>query len=157
MSTSSEARDQFASINWVKVGGLTIVLAVIAFLLSPNAPFGSFWAPDAHMPGPSTGQLPFLILLNITEVVTFGLGVSFLVFGYPMVQAIAPASFGLTRAVHLSIAWLLLSWWPHDSLHVHNGVNLGGLIVIEYLFHITLMIAGVILAYFFLTLQRRAH
>ena len=60
-----------------------------------------------------------------------------------------------SRAAHLSIAWLLSNWWPHDSLHIHNGLNLGGLLGIEYGFHITLMIAGLIVAYFFLTLLRQ--
>ena len=55
----------------------------------------------------------------------------------------------------LSIAWLLFSWWPHDSLHVANGINLSGLLVIEYVFHVTLMVAGAILAYFFFALLRQ--
>ncbi len=93
--------------------------------------------------------------MNIAEGLTFGLGLSFLVFGYSMVRAISPASTGLTRAAHLSIAWLLFNWWPHDSLHIHNGMNIGGVLAIEYGFHITLMIAGVIFAYFFLTLLRQ--
>jgi len=71
------------------------------------------------------------------------------------VRAISPASTGLTRAAHVSIAWLLFNWWPHDSLHIYNGMNLAGLLVIEYVFHITLMIAGTVLAYFFLTLLRQ--
>jgi len=33
----------------------------------------------------------------------------------------------LTRAAYVSIAWLLLNWWPHDSLHVHTGMELSGL------------------------------
>jgi hypothetical protein len=73
-----------------------------------------------------------------------------------MVRAISPASLGLTRAVHVSIAWLLLNWYPHDSLHIHNGMDLGGLLTLEYVFHITLMIAGVILARFFLSLLQRS-
>ncbi|MBI1878427.1 MAG: hypothetical protein HYR94_09405 [Chloroflexi bacterium] len=36
------------------------------------------------------------------------------------------ASLTLTRLAHLSISWLLLNWWPHDSLHVYNGHNMGG-------------------------------
>jgi hypothetical protein len=151
---SSEMARQ-PSVNWIKFGLLTIVLAAIAFVLSPNAPLGGFWSPHAHLPTPTAAQLPLLILLNVTEVVTFGIGVSFLFFGLPIMRAIAPASMGLTRAAQVSIAWLLLNWWPHDSLHVHNGLELGGLLVIEYVFHVTLMIAGVILAWFFLTLQRR--
>jgi hypothetical protein len=35
-------------------------------------------------------------------------------------------------------------------------MNLDGLIAIEYVFHVTLMAAGVILAYFVLALQPRA-
>jgi hypothetical protein len=155
MSTLSAPHEARGTISWVKVGGLTAALAVMAFVLSPNAPLGGFWRPDAHMPMPTAGQLPHLLLINFAEVIAFGLGVSFLVFGYPMVRAIAPASLTLTRAAHLAITWLLVSWWPHDSLHIHNGMNLNGLIAIEYVFHVTLMGAGVILACFFLSLQPR--
>lgn len=94
------------------------------------------------------------MLLNIAEVLAFGLGMTSLLFGYPLGRSFARLSAGLARGTHLSIAWQLINWWPHDSLHLHAGLNLGRLIVIEYLFHITLMIAGVVLAYFFLTLFR---
>ncbi len=78
-----------------------------------------------------------------------------MLFGFPIVRAISPASGLLTHAAHVSVAWLLFNWWPHDSLHIANGMNLGGLLVIEYVFHISLMIGGAILAYFFLTLLRQ--
>lgn len=143
------------TINWKLVLVITLGLAIVAVLANPNGPLGGFWRPPADSPVPTSAELPFFILLNIAEGLTFGLGMSFLIFGYPMVRAISPASSGLTRAAHLSIAWLLINWWPHDSLHIHNGVDLGGLLGIEYAFHITLMIAGAILAYFFLTLLRR--
>jgi len=156
MTAVSNEMPRQPSINWTKFGLVTVVLAAFAFILSPNGPLGSFWSPDPHMPTPTAGQLPLFILLNVAEVVTFGIGLAFLTFGLPIMRAVAPASKGLTRAAQISIAWLLFSWWPHDSLHVHNGMALGGLLVIEYVFHVTLMIAGVILAWFFLTLQRRA-
>ncbi len=143
------------TINWKPALAVTLVLAVVAVLASPAWPLGSFWRPPADSPVPTSAQLPLFILLNIAEGLTFGLGLSFLVFGYSMVRAISPASTGLTRAAHLSIAWLLFNWWPHDSLHIHNGMNIGGVLAIEYGFHITLMIAGVIFAYFFLTLLRQ--
>src|SRR5258706_2646838 len=143
------------TINWKPVLAVTLVLTVVAVLASPNGPLGGFWRPPTDSPVPTSAQLPLFILLNIAEGLAFGLGVSFLIFGYPMVQAISPASTSLTRATHLSIAWLLINWWPHDSLHMHNGLNLGGLLGIEYGFHTTLMIAGVIVAYFFLTLLRQ--
>jgi len=143
------------TINWKPVLAVTLVLAVVAVLANPNGPLGGFWRPPADSPTPTSAQLPLFILLNIAEGLVFGLGISFLVFGYPMVRAISPASIGLTRATHLSISWLLGNWWLHDSLHIHNGLNLGGLLRIEYGFHITLMIAGLIVAYFFLTLLRQ--
>ena len=94
----------------------------------------------------------------MAEALAFGLGISFLIFAYPMIQTILPAS-KLTLWAHLSIAWLLFSWWPHDSLHVANGLNLNGLLMIEYVFHVTLMVAGAILVYFLLALvgQRAAQ
>jgi hypothetical protein len=91
----------------------------------------------------------------VAESLAFGFGISFLIFGYPLMQTILPASKRLTLATHLSIAWLLFSWWPHDSLHVANGLNMNGLLVIEYVFHVTLMVAGAILVYYFLALVRQ--
>jgi len=143
------------TINRKPIVAVTLVLTVVAVLASPNGPLGGFWRPSAGSPTPTSAQLPLFILLNVAEGLAFGLGISFLIFGYPMVRAISPASTGLTRAAHLSIAWLLINWWPHDSLHIHNGLNLGGMLAIEYGFHTTLMIAGVIVAYFFLTLLRQ--
>ena len=108
------------------------------------------------MPKPAGIQLYLFVLLNILEVVTFGLGVSFLAFGWQYIRAISPVSRGLTVASFVSTAWLLISWWPHDSLHLHIGESsLGSLLAVEYGFHVTLMIAGVILGAFFLGLLRR--
>lgn len=152
--TQSASKPNRSFIPRGRVIALTLGLAVVAFLFSPNAPLGGFWRPGPTVPMPSAAQLPLFILLNLAEVITFGLGVSFLVFGFPLVRAISPASQLLTRATHLSIAWLLLNWWPHDSLHLHFGLELNGLLAIEYGFHITLMIAGGILAGFFIILLK---
>ncbi len=155
MSAEGQSRSTAASRNWIKWLVVTLVLAVIAFLASPNGPLGGFWRPSPDFPRPTDAQLPLFILLNVTEALTFGLGIAFLIFGYPLMQTIAPASKRLTFWTFLSIAWLLFSWWPHDSLHVANGMNLNGLLVIEYVFHVTLMVAGAILAYFFFALLRQ--
>ncbi|HEV8224498.1 MAG TPA: hypothetical protein VGP74_04510, partial [Rubrobacteraceae bacterium] len=50
--------------------------------------------------------------------------------------------------------WFLVSWWPHDNLHIHNGEDLQGLLYIEYGFHVTLMLAGIVLAYSLLTMLK---
>lgn len=155
METGGKAIGNGTTRHWLKWLVVTLLVAVITFVASPNGPLGTFWRPSAEIPNPAGIQLPLLILLNIAEVIAFGLGVSFLIFGYPLVRSVLPASKGLMFAGYLSIGWLLLNWWPHDSLHVANGLELNGLIAIEYGFHITLMIAGAILAYFFLALLRQ--
>ncbi len=125
-------------------------LTVLAFLASPNGPLGGFWAPAAGTPQPTGVLLSLFILLNLIQAVAFGGGIAFLLFGYEQVSGIAPASPLLTRAAHLSIAWLLINWFPHSSLHMHLGeTDLASVAVVEYAFHLTAIIAGGILALFF--------
>ncbi len=83
-----------------------------------------------------------------------GLGVSFLLFGYSTLKANSQVSESMTRGTHLAITWLLVNWWAHDSLHQHNGMALDGLLGIEYLFHFTLIVSGLIVARFFLAVVR---
>ncbi|MCK6629829.1 MAG: hypothetical protein L6R45_32225 [Anaerolineae bacterium] len=153
MTTKSQfVKEQKQISTRTKVIITTLVFGVLAFLSSPNGPLGGFWAPPADFPVPTGVQVPLFMVLGVVEALLFGLGASFLIFGYPLVKAIAPASPRLTMVAYLSIFWLLISWWPHDSLHIHSGLELNMLLVIEYGFHVTLMVAGIILAYFFLTL-----
>ena len=54
--------------------------------------------------------------------------------------------------MYLSIGYLTVSWWPHLNMHAHNGMDLHGLLVIDFLFHLPLEIAGAVLAYCFFSL-----
>ncbi len=137
-----------------KAAFVTLVLGLCAFLTEPHGPLGAFWAPDPSVPQAVGVQVPLFMLLGVFEALAFGLGVAFLLFGYSPLKATFPVSAPLARAAHLSIAWLLLNWWAHDSLHLHNGMNLNGLLGIEYVFHVTLIVAGAVLARFFVTLVR---
>lgn len=58
--------------------------------------------------------------------------------------------------LYIIIAFMLLSWWPHDNLHSMVGTNMQGLLYIEYCFHVSQMFGGAILAYSFLRLFRQA-
>ena len=49
------------------------------------------WPPDPGSPEPSAGQLPFFIFLSVFETLAFGLGISFLLFGFPPAQTPAAA------------------------------------------------------------------
>lgn len=135
--------------TWMKVAALTFVLAVPAMLLGRV-----IWPPAPDGPVPSDGQLPFFIFLAAAEALTFGLGVAFLVFGLPFIRRASAGNPLRAWAIYLSIGWLLVSWWPHDNLHIHNGENLQGLLYIEYGFHITLMTAGLVMALCFISLLK---
>jgi ABC-type Fe3+ transport system permease subunit len=56
--------------------------------------------------------------------------------------------------MYLLRGYLTVSWWPHLGMHAANGLDLGGQLVIEYLFHLPLEVAGVVLAYSFFSLFR---
>lgn len=135
--------------TWVKILIVTVAVAIPAFLLEPNGPLGGFWAPHHAIPAPTGGLVPLFMLLGLLDALSLGAAVSLLIFGYPLIAAIGNTSKGLTFAAYLSIVWVLGNWWAHDSLHLHHGFELVPLLGIEYGFHVTLMIAGAILAVFF--------
>ena len=136
----------------VRLIALGVVVAVVAFLLEPNSPLGGFWAPADDMPEPSGAQVPLFIILGIVEAAALGIGAAFIAWAFTRVPAIAASlgtSVSATRGALIAVGWLLTNWWVHDSLHINNGTDLGGLLVIEYLFHVTLIAGGVYLAWFF--------
>lgn len=128
--------------------GYLVLFTVIGFLLGANAPIGQMlWPPDPMNPAPSSGQLPFFMLLGAIEAIAFGVGVTFLLTGLPAVKRLFSASGTKATVLHLALSWLLVNWVIHDSLHMNNGMNMQGLLYIEYGFHVTLILAGIILLY----------
>ena len=144
---------------WQKMLILTIVIAVPAFMAGPNAPLGAFWGMDPHAPQPTGAQLPLFMILGVLDALMFGLGISFLFFGSSLVRAVGGASAGLTRAAHLSLCWLFIQWWPHSNMHIVAGDDLGRILLIDYIFHVTIMAGSLILLGFFLAVvrERRAE
>ena len=94
------------------------------------------------------------IILAVLTALTFGLGISFLLFGFPLVREVVGGSKLRVWAAYLSIGWLLVSWWPHGSLHAHVGENIQQLLYIEYGFHVPSYLAGLVLAYCFVSVAR---
>lgn len=133
-----------------KVILITLICAVPAFLLGKV-----IWPVNPMSPEPTSAQLPLLILLALFESVFFGLGISFFIFGYPLVKKTIPANRNLTLLTYLAIGWMMVNWWPHDNWHASNGMNLTGLIAIEYIFHVSLMSAGAILAFSFFKTHKK--
>ena len=123
----------------------TVAIAIPAFLLGGGSPQGegmwrAIWPWDMEMGSdPSGSQVPFLMFVGALEAVALGAAVSFLAFGRDWVRAVVGRA---ATGFSIAVAWLLGNWWMHDSLHIVNGENFNGLIVIEYLFHVTLIAAG---------------
>ncbi len=129
---------------------ITLIVGVPVFLLGPV-----IWPPSPEI-HPTQAQLPFLITLSAIEALTFGFGVAFIVYGFPLIRRITQLDKKAAVAMYVSLAWILVSWWPHDNLHIHNALNIDGLIVIEYAFHFTLIAAGLVLTYSYFALFKPA-
>lgn len=129
-----------------KVILITSACTITAMALGGNTPLGQLiWpAKELHAP-PSSAQVPAFIIIGLVEAVAFGLGISFLAFGYPQVRRRADSAREATM-VYVSIGWLLISWFPHDNLHMFVGEDATGLLALLWGFHATLIAAGLLLA-----------
>ena len=136
--------------TWVKVSIITVLISVPAMMLGPV-----IWPNPEGAATPTAAQLPYFLLLALWDGVLLGLGISFLLFGWPVIRRVSPDSRTRAYAMYLSIGWLMVSWWPHLNLHRHNEAdNLQGLLYIDYGFHVPLMIAAIVLAYSFISIAR---
>ena len=139
----------------VKMLLVTRLVGIPAFLLAPTAPLGpAIWpAPAPLTPPPTPGQVNLLMVFGAVEAVALGLGVAFVILGWPLGRGATAPNKGRAVPMFLSTAWLLVNWWLHDGLHMVSGMNPGALIWIEYGFHGTLIAAGAALAYWFATMD----
>ena len=133
----------------LKVTAVVIVATAAAFASSVV-----LWPPPPFFTPPPS-LLPFFMGLGIVESVAFGLGVAFLIFGWRLVRQTGVGPFAAWGG-YMGIAWSLVNWWAHDGFHRVTGLNFGGLVRIEYGFHVTLILGGILTAYFFLSVSRVA-
>ena len=120
----------------VVVGGIAFGLTRVIFPLPPN------------MPAPPSGLLPYFVFLDVVADLLFGLGIAFLVFGYPLMRR-AGQTAGVTVGAYASIAFLLLNWWPHANLHMVTGLDFNKILWIDYAFHLPLFVSAAVVAFFF--------
>ena len=134
-----------------KVALLTLAIAV------PTIPLGQIlWrAQEGGGGGPSPALLPYFIRLSAAEGLSFGFGVAFLFLGWPWRRRVTREAGMATLPVYLGIAWSLLQWWPHDNFHRVIGDDYVKLVLVDYGFHLTLMVSAVIIARFFLATIRQ--
>ncbi len=135
--------------TWMKVALVTAAVGIPAFLLGPV-----LFPPADLGVEPTAAQIPHFIFLAVGDALLLGLGVSFLLFGFPVMRRVSPDSKVRAWAMYLSIGYLMVSWWPHLNMHASNGIDFGGLLLIDYVFHLPLEVAGVALALSFISLMR---
>ena len=131
----------------------TLACASIAFYLSRI-----IWPDMAGVTPPSAALMPLFLILSVLEALAFGAGVSFLLYGWPLLKAAFPQYKAIDRFAFLAIVWSLISWWPHDNMHrVTTDGDYSRLLGIEYGFHATLMVSGIVIAAFMWKVIRSAR
>jgi hypothetical protein len=75
------------------------------------------------------GPIPFLLFLNLVQATVLGLGVSFVAFGLPVMRRISPGSKARAWAMYLSIAYLMISWWPLQDHHQRTFTQSQGILI----------------------------
>lgn len=97
---------------------------------------------------------PYFAFIIGAESLSFGIGVAFLIFGFPLIKRLGVTRFAAWGG-YLGIAWLFMNWWPHESFH---RTTLSGefarVLWIQYTFHLSMMLAAGLVAYFFLEVAR---
>ena len=78
------------------------------------------------------------------EALLFGFGIALFYYGWPLIKR-SNNNRPKSMLAFVSLCWLLVSWYPHDLAHVHNGFSMKGLVVIEYSFHLTVIIATLLI------------
>lgn len=108
--------------------------------------------PGALVPEPWSQMF---ILLYIAELLSFAVGMLFLIFGRGSVADFARGPWW-TTLVHLSIGWLLVAWWPQDNFYrLAAKTDWPRQAALVYSFNITLMLAAAVLVAFVLFGRRR--
>ena len=131
-------------LRWAAITvGVALAAVPLSFLL---------WRTPAGAATPPPSMLPFFLPIAVViPALSFGLGVAFLLFGRRLLGADRPSA--LSRGSFISIWWLLTNWWPHSNFHrVSNGWT--NVVVIDYFFHTTVIVATCVVAAFFLTVFR---
>jgi hypothetical protein len=140
-------KNAFTGIDRLRWFAVTVVVAVAAVPLS-----FVLWRTPPGVATPPPSMLPFFVPIGVViPALSLGFGVAFLLFGSKLMRTGPPTA--LSRASFISIWWLLANWWPHANFHrVSNGW--ANLVLIDYVFHTTVIIATCVVAAFFLSVLR---
>ncbi len=139
--------NEFTVADRLKWLAVTVIVAAAAVPLS-----FVLWRTAPGVATPPASLVPFFLPVGIVlPALSLGFGVAFMLFGRKLLHANQPSA--LSHASFISIWWLLVNWWPHANFHrVSSGWT--SLLVIDYVFHTTVIVAGCLVAAFFLSVLR---
>jgi hypothetical protein len=129
---------------------VTIVVGLAAFVAAPH-----IWPMGPDVPMPPANLLPGYIALSAIEALAFGFAVGFAIFGWPAIRGLNLGAPWLNKLLFVTLVWFIGNWWAHDNLHMHNGLNMNGLLFIEVAFHMTMLACGITLTIGLVRLARR--
>ena len=142
--------NEFTRADWLKWAWVTVAVTTAAVPLSLI-----LWRTPPGAATPPAGIMPAVFAIAVViPALSFGVGVAFVLFGRTLIRTAQPL--GLSRAAFVSTAWLLTNWWPHSNFHrVSNGWT--NLLLVDYFFHTTVIVASCVVAAFVLTAIREAQ
>lgn len=127
-----------------------IIVSVLIFFVTPI----TFPPPPAMASQVAPDLLPHFLAIGLWGSVGIGVGISFLII-YGGLMRTFPHSARAPVMIFLAGGlWYTLLTWVHDGWHAINGDNIRGLVPIEYTFHMTDVIWGILLLYGVLRLAR---
>lgn len=135
----------------------TLAATIVLMAFHPITPLGAtIWPQDETQPEPPQWSLPLFLLLFVSEAAVSAFGVAYLFLGWRVTRGMMPERPGLAKAVHASIAFLLIQWWPHGNLHISVPFSFGSILAIDYAFHVPIMVATLTLLAGIAHVARRA-
>jgi len=102
---------------------------------------------------PTKAQIAFLDILKVFESFYFGLAFTFMIFAGILCSQVHPKFRLKILSIYLSIVWLMVSWFPHITLHTFYPTT-WGLIALDLCFHMTAASAAFVLTYFVVRLMQ---
>lgn len=122
------------------------VFSVIIILLVPLITILDIRPYQENIIGtPTFLQSGLFLVLSLVEAISFVIGIMLLYVARKKLNKMEEAYKKYFSRIVYPVSFLLVSWGPHDWAHVHNNLGISGLLLVEYGFHVTSMIALVII------------